>query len=124
VDPRLVFVCSRLAGDIHLNISLTAHHCRYVFRQGLVPVAPHLYLGMILDDNRPAEREMGIGLGREVMNLCSQFWAFHDGGLSSGMQDDINYWIATLGRGGGTVRRIRFRCEGFGSPIYTPDEAP
>ncbi len=124
MDPRLVFVCSRLAGDIHLNISLTAHHCRYVFRQGLVPVAPHLYLGMILDDNRPAEREMGIGLGREVMDLCSQFWAFHDGEASTGMQGDINHWIGTLGRGGGTVKWIRFKREEFGAPIYIPGEAP
>ena len=65
----LVYICSRYAGN--------------------TPLATHLLYPQILNDDDPADRELGLYFGWVLINKCSEVWVFSDGKISPGMKKEI-----------------------------------
>ncbi len=64
----------------------------------------HLY--SVLDDEDEDERNAGIDMGLELLNICDELWAFGDK-ISEGMLNEIES-AKSLGI---IVRRFNERCE-------------
>ena len=84
---RKVYVASKYAGDIGLNVKNAVRYCRYVINQGYIPIASHLLYPQILDDSNPAERELGLQFGLALLAICDEVWVF--GEVSKGMAVEI-----------------------------------
>jgi hypothetical protein len=83
-DKKLVYIASPYAGDVEKNTAFAAQACRFCIARGHVPIAPHLLYTRILDDSDPAQREIGLDLGRRVLSRCDELWVCGDR-ISSGM---------------------------------------
>jgi len=101
-----VYVCSPLRGDIEGNIKRAIRYCRFVYREGGIPLAPHVIFTTFLDDNIPEERNAGIKMGLDLLLKCNELWAFGEK-ISEGMRSEIE-----MAKGLGLkVRRFNGRCE-------------
>ena len=83
-----VYVVSRYAGDIENNVLSAIRYCKFVITQGKMPIAAHLLYPQIVDDNVPAEREIGTMFGIALLEMCDEVWCFGKE-LSSGMEREI-----------------------------------
>lgn len=84
---KKIYVCSPLGGDISGNIDRVKEYAKYVLECGTAPVVPHFY-ALILDDNQPAERELGLCAGKALLQRCDEIWVFGDE-ISEGMAQEI-----------------------------------
>ena len=91
---KLIFLCSPYSStnsaQHHLNIQLAELCCLYIVRQGYVPLAPHLLYTTFLDDRVSSEREAGIECGLTLLAKCDEMWLPAYGGLSDGMQLEMD----------------------------------
>lgn len=85
---KLIYVCSPLRGDIENNIEKAKQYCKYVVRQGHIPIAPHVMLDGILNDSVDSERDMALSMGQELVRKCDELWWFGDR-ISDGMAAEI-----------------------------------
>ena len=86
---KKVFICSPLRGDIQGNIEKANEYCRWaMLTHGALPIAPHTYFTQFLDDLDPAERELGINAGIELLTGCDELWHFGDR-VTEGMAREI-----------------------------------
>lgn len=83
-----VYICSPLRGDYEKNIQRAVEYCRAVVRDGHFPIAPHIYCTRFLDDTNPDERECGIKMAMEMLELCDCMLVFGDH-ISKGMRQEI-----------------------------------
>lgn len=83
-----VYVVSRYAGDIENNVLSAIRYCKFVITKGKMPIAAHLLYPQMLDDNVPAEREIGTMFGIALLEMCDEVWCFGKE-LSSGMEREI-----------------------------------
>lgn len=79
-----IYVCSPLRGDIDVNINKAINHCRFVYAEGGIPLAPHTIFTQFLNDDIPEERVAGIEMGIQLLLKCDELWAFGDK-ISEGM---------------------------------------
>lgn len=86
-NRRKVYVVSKYAGDVETNTAAAVVYCRRVIDAGYMPIASHLLYPQILNDNDPAERNMGLMFGLALLKLCDEVWVF--GSVSSGMAQEI-----------------------------------
>ena len=91
IENKLVFVSSRLRGDMENNMKLAECLCRIVALRKFVPIAPHIYFTRFLDDKNQNERELGLASGLELLRLCKEMWVFNFDGISEGMQMEIDF---------------------------------
>lgn len=89
LSKKLIFVSSRLRGDMENNMKLAECLCRIVALRGFIPIAPHLIFTRFLDDRNANERELGLVCGLELLKLCEEMWVFSFDGISEGMQREI-----------------------------------
>lgn len=82
-----IYVASPYAGDVEANVTAAIRYCRHVIEAGFMPVASHLLYPRILDDNDPAERELGLAFGLALLRMCDEVWVF--GAVSAGMAGEI-----------------------------------
>lgn len=87
-NRRKVYVASPYAGDVESNLRSAIRYCREVIDAGFMPVASHLMYPSVLNDNNPAEHDLGLMFGLALLALCDEVWVF--GPTSSGMQQKIN----------------------------------
>lgn len=85
---KLIYIASPYAGDIEANTAFAKKACRYAIHQGYTPIAVHLLYPQMLDDNDPAERELGLRLGHRVLDVCDELWCCGSR-ISSGMAREI-----------------------------------
>ena len=85
-----IFICSRLRGDIEKNIERAKKFSREVMLQGHLPLTPHIYFTLFLDELKEEERNMGINAGLEWIKECDEIWVF-DRELSEGMKKEIEF---------------------------------
>ena len=88
---KKIFVCSPLRGNVKENIANAKRYCKIVINDGNIPIAPHLYFPIFLDDNKEEERELGIKMGLCLLDSCDEMWVFGET-ISSGMKQEIEYW--------------------------------
>lgn len=64
---KKVYICSPCRGDYENNIQRAREFSRAAVMQGCIPITPHIYLTQFVDDTIPAERELGLTIGRELV---------------------------------------------------------
>jgi len=85
---KLIYVCSALRGDIERNSSRANGYCRFVAKQGVIPLAPHVIFTQFLDENILEERQLGMHMGLDLMYRCVEIWIFGSK-ISTGMMVEI-----------------------------------
>ena len=86
-NRKKVYVASRYAGDVKVNTEAAASYCRHVIKEGYMPIAAHLMYPLILNDNDPAQRELGMLFGLALLSVCDEVWV--SGPVSYGMEREI-----------------------------------
>jgi len=82
------YICCPLSGDIEGNIKKAIAYAKFVYdRCEMLPIVPHL-MALVLDDNDPAQRALGISLGITQLLTATDIWIFGEQ-RSSGMKDEI-----------------------------------
>lgn len=89
-----VYIISRYRADTEhereFNRKVARHFCRQIILEGKQPVAPHLFYTQFLDDNKPAEHWLGIGIGLKDLREADEFLlVLIDGKISEGMRQEI-----------------------------------
>ncbi len=87
-----VYAVSPYAGDIDKHVKEAIALCRYIIAQGKMCVASHLMYPAILEDSDPAERELGLLFGLELLAVCDEVYVLSDSpdDISSGMAGEIH----------------------------------
>lgn len=90
---KRVIIESPYAGDIEGNLKYLRACMRDALMRGEAPYASHaLYTQPgVLDDNDPAERQMGIQAGFEWREAAQMTVVYHDLGITPGMQKGIDH---------------------------------
>lgn len=89
------YICSPLGADtteeIHRNM-LCARELMYYSSKlfGVVAVAPHAYLPILLNDTVADERSLGLSFGVELLSMCQHIFVCGNR-ISSGMAAEIKY---------------------------------
>ena len=86
---KKVYICSPCRGDYENNIQRAKEYSRAAAMKGCIPIAPHVYLTQFMDDNAPGERELALRMGRELVLMCAELWAFGLDHPSAGMAAEI-----------------------------------
>ncbi len=90
---RKIYICSALRGDMESNIMKARAYCEYAAReQGVIPIAPHIYLTQFLNDEIAEDREFGLKAGLSLLSECEELWYFGDQ-ITRGMTDEICFAI-------------------------------
>lgn len=88
---RRVIVESPYAGDIEANVAYARACVRDSVLRGEAPIASHLLFTQpgILDDDVPAERQLGIDAGLAWRAVAEASVVYTDRGISRGMEYGI-----------------------------------
>lgn len=87
-DDPVIYVCSPYAADPERNARRAENFCRYVWKMGGIPLAPHLLFPRFMNENRNKEREAGLRMARKLLGMCDEMWVFGDE-ISEGMVGEI-----------------------------------
>lgn len=97
---KLVYVCAPLRGNVEASIEFAKAKAAELFRQGYIPICPHLMFPPLADVNNPAQDEQAIQMGLQLVGLCSQVNVYGPE-WTEGMWAEIH------------------RAEKMGVPVYT-----
>ena len=84
----IIYICSPFSGDVEKNVKAAQRFSRYAVDKGFIPIAPHLLFPQFLDDEIPAERQLGLLFGNVLMSKCAEVWVFGST-VSAGMEAEI-----------------------------------
>lgn len=95
-NRSIIYICSRLKGDIQRNIIKANIYCRAAYKMGYIPLAPHCIFSQFLDDRIKAERADGMAMGLQILRPCSELWVVSDAAVyesswSDGMRKEIAF---------------------------------
>lgn len=99
-QSKLVYVCAPLRGDVAANIEFARTKAAELFREGYIPICPHLMFPPIADVNTPAQDEQARQMGLQLIGLCSRVNVYGPE-WTDGMWAEIH------------------RAEKLGVPVYT-----
>lgn len=85
----VAYICSPYRGDIARNKDYARYLTRVAINSGFAPVAVHLYITEVTDEENPLERRKGMAAGTEILRQCSYMIIGNRYGLSSGMKEEI-----------------------------------
>lgn len=90
-DRPIVIVESPYAGNVEMNLAYARAAVRDCILRGEAPFASHLLYTQpgILEDDIPAERQVGIEVGLTFGRVASSTVVYADLGVSAGMQKGI-----------------------------------
>ena len=89
---KLAYICSPYRGNVYKrirNIAYARHITRVALELGYTPIATHLYLPQILNDDIPAQRWRGLKAGKNILNTCGTIIIGARYGISEGMAAEI-----------------------------------
>lgn len=84
----IVYICSPFSGDVEGNVANARRYSRFAVNKGYIPIAPHLLFPQFLNDDDPAERELGLFFGNALMSKCAEVRVFGSH-ISSSMDAEI-----------------------------------
>ena len=88
----LAYICSPYRGNAYQrirNIVYARRITRVALELGYMPIATHLYLPQILNDDIPAQRWRGLKAGKNILNTCGTIIIGARYGISEGMAAEI-----------------------------------
>ena len=59
-----------------MNTARAICYAEQVAAEGNIPIVPHLYFPIFLDENDPVQRMNGIEMGLELMEICDEVYVF------------------------------------------------
>lgn len=83
---KRVIVESPYSGDVERNVAYARICVLDCLGRGEAPIASHLLFPGILDDDRPAERELGILAGQAWIGVADLVILYIDYGITPGME--------------------------------------
>lgn len=90
---KKVYICSPYRAQSNDKLIRNIEYAKSITRQaikaGLAPIAPHLYMPLCLDEDKPEERELGLKAGIELLKTCSFVIVGIRYGISEGMSWEI-----------------------------------
>lgn len=87
---RFIYVCSPYRGDVVRNMNFAQECCRDIFKHHHIPIAPHLYFPLFMNDNIKEVRELAFELNKRLIDMCDYITVFGTE-ISEGMQIEIDY---------------------------------
>lgn len=85
---NLAYICSPYRGNILKKIR-NILYARYLLQValdlGYTPIATHLYLTQVLDDDMPTQRQQALKAGKEILYSCDTIIIGARYGFSEGM---------------------------------------
>lgn len=75
---KLIYLCSPYRGDVKYNTQMAMLIGREIAMRGMVPVIPHLYLPMLLNDDDEHERDLGLDAALVLLGHCDEMWVYDD----------------------------------------------
>lgn len=85
----LVYICSPFSGDIERNKQKAAEFAHFAYKQGCIPVTPHLLFPFMNDESRE-ERALALRMDIILMGKCQEVWVLFENGITSGMASEID----------------------------------
>lgn len=89
---KLAYICSPYRGNAYKrirNIAYARRITRVALELGYTPIATHLYLPQILNDDIPAQRRRGLKAGKDIISTCGTIIIGTKYGISEGMEAEI-----------------------------------
>ncbi len=83
----LVYICSPFSGDIEGNKQKAAEFAEFAYKNGCIPVTPHL-LFPFMDDESPNERALALHMDIILMGKCQEVWVLSEQ-ITEGMAAEI-----------------------------------
>ncbi len=92
-SKKVIYVCSPLTGEFAFNRAVAIEYSRFVYLEGCIPITPHAYFTLFLDDSVPSQRKDGMEMGLQLLSTCDELWVFgrDKENLSEGMQREVKY---------------------------------
>lgn len=72
-DRQLAFVSSKYKGDIDANVQKAIEYGKIAIEMGYIPIVPHLYLPLMLDNEDVEQREIAQEMCLELVKRCEVF---------------------------------------------------
>lgn len=85
----LVYICSPFSGDIEGNKQKAAEFAHFAYKQGGIPVTPHLLFPFMNDESKE-ERALVLRMDIILMGKCQEVWVLFENGITSGMAAEID----------------------------------
>ena len=83
----LVYICSPFSGDIEGNKQRAAEFAFFAYKQGCIPLTPHLLFPFMNDESRE-ERALALHMDIVIMGKCQEVWVLSER-ITSGMSAEI-----------------------------------
>ena len=83
----LVYICSPFSGDIEGNKQKAAEFASFAYKQGCIPLTPHLLFPFMNDESRE-ERALALHMDIVIMGKCQEVWVLSER-ITSGMSAEI-----------------------------------
>lgn len=88
---KIIYLCSPYSGNVEQNIKNACIAAKEaILADNVAPIIPHLMYPVILDDDIPEERALGIDLDIDLISKCDELWYYGDI-ISSGMRAEIDF---------------------------------
>lgn len=70
--PKLVYISAPLRGDVEKNIAYAKEKAREVFKEGHIPICPHLIFPPIADPYNPEENKRAMKMCLKLLERCNE----------------------------------------------------
>lgn len=67
----LVYICAPFSGNIEGNKKKAAEFAHYAYKQGCIPITPHLLFPFMNDESKQ-ERELALHMDLVLMGKCQE----------------------------------------------------
>lgn len=71
-EPKLVYICAPLRGDVGKNVEFARRKAQEVFAEGDIPVCPHLMFPPIANADDPAQDQKMRDMRLRLLESCQQ----------------------------------------------------
>ena len=83
----LVYICAPFSGNIEGNKKKAAEFAHYAYKQGCIPITPHLLFPFMNDESKQ-ERELALHIDLVLMGKCQEVWVLSER-ITAGMSAEI-----------------------------------
>lgn len=83
----LVYICAPFSGNIEGNKKKAAEFAHYAYKQGCIPITPHLLFPFMNDESKQ-ERELAFHVDLVLMGKCQEVWVLSER-ITAGMSAEI-----------------------------------
>lgn len=82
-----MYICAPYSGDKDFNINKAVHYAELAYRNGAIPVTPHL-LFPFMNDEDTNQREDALFMDIILLGKCQEVWVF-GGEITEGMKKEL-----------------------------------